>query len=245
MGSVQLRRPGRRFRHDGRAFSRVRLCAVATGAAALSCGANTAPPSGGPVLIQPARITGQIRENDMRILFSAAAAATAFAATPAFAERANANFSGGHVEAIAGYDDVRGGGDGRDGLLYGIGAGYDLRTGNAVFGIEGEAADSSTGDCVATICVEAGRDLYVGGRVGVVVSPNLLLYGKLGYTNARVVATSATLRDGTNLDGIRAGTGVEWAIPHTPLSLRAEYRYSNYEAGISRHQGVAGLAFRF
>ena len=34
--------------------------------------------------------------------------------------------------------------------------------------------------------VRAGRDLYVGGRVGVVVGGNTLLYAKAGYTNARV-----------------------------------------------------------
>jgi len=181
----------------------------------------------------------------LRILFSAAVAASAFAATPAFAQEARPAFSGGHVEAIAGYDHVRGGGEGRDGLLYGIGAGYDLRSHNTVFGIEGELADSTTDDCVGTVCARAGRDIYIGGRVGAVVSPNVLLYGKLGYTNARVVATAGNVSDGTNLDGIRAGAGVEWAIPRTPLSLRAEYRYSNYEQGISRHQGVAGLSFRF
>ena len=181
----------------------------------------------------------------LRILFSAAAAAIAFAATPAIAQDGQPTFSGGHVEAIAGYDHVRGGGEGRDGLLYGIGAGYDLRSHDAVFGIEGELADSTTDDCVGTVCVRAGRDIYVGGRVGAVVSPNVLLYGKLGYTNARVVVTTGAFRDGTNLDGIRAGAGVEWAIPRTPLSLRAEYRYSNYQDGVFRHQGVAGLAFRF
>src|SRR3954470_3377210 len=164
----------------------------------------------------------------LRILISAAAAAIAFAATPALAQDGQPTFSGGHVEVIAGYDHVRGGGEGRDGLLYGIGAGYDFRIHNAVIGVEGEAADSTTGECAGGICVDASRDLYIGGRVGAVVSSNVLLYGKLGYTNARVVATSGNVSDGVNLDGIRAGAGVEWAIPRTPLSLRAEYRYSNY-----------------
>jgi hypothetical protein len=33
-------------------------------------------------------------------------------------------------------------------------------------------------------CRESGRDLYAGGRIGVVVDGSTLLYGKLGYTNA-------------------------------------------------------------
>jgi outer membrane immunogenic protein len=181
----------------------------------------------------------------MRILLTAAVAAIALAATPAFAQDARPTFQGGHVEAIAGIDSVHGGGDSRSGVLYGIGAGYDFRIHNAVVGIEAEAADSTTDDCAGTTCLEAGRDLYIGGRVGAVVGPNVLVYAKAGYTNARVVLTSGTTSAGTNLDGIRAGAGVEWAIPHSPVSLRAEYRYSNYQDGVSRHQGVAGLAFRF
>jgi outer membrane immunogenic protein len=181
----------------------------------------------------------------MRILFSAAVAASAFAAAPAFAQDSRPAFDGGHIEAIGGYDNIRAGGEGRDGLLYGIGAGYDFRINNAVVGIEGEVADSTTSECIATVCVRAGRDLYIGGRVGAVVGSNVLVYGKLGYTNARAVVTSGALRDSTDLDGVRAGAGVEWAIPNTPLSLRAEYRYSNYQDGYERHQGVAGLAVRF
>ena len=182
----------------------------------------------------------------MRILFGAALAVSAFAATPAFAQDARPSFSGGHIEAIGGYDSVHGGGDSRGGVLYGIGAGYDLRSRNTVFGIEGEFADSSTGECAGGVCVEAGRDLYIGGRLGVVVgSGNVLLYAKAGYANGRVVATAGNVSSATNLDGIRAGAGLEVGLPHTPLSLRAEYRYTNYQDGISRHQGVAGLAFRF
>jgi outer membrane immunogenic protein len=180
-----------------------------------------------------------------KIILSALAGTAALAATPAFAQT-NDNgtaFSGGHVEAITGYDHVSDGGG--SGILYGIGAGWDYRTRNAVVGIEGEVLESTTGDCAGNICVDASRDFYIGGRVGVVVAPRVLLYGKIGYTNARVEVTAGNVSDSTNLDGVRGGAGLEWQFNNSRLSLRAEYRYSNYEQGVERHQGTLGLAFRF
>jgi outer membrane immunogenic protein len=172
----------------------------------------------------------------MRIIFAAAVLAAA-SATPAFAQETQAPFAGGHIEAIGGYDSISGGGDSQSGLAYGIAGGYDFRSGNAVFGIELEAAESTTGDAG----VEAGRDLYAGGRIGAVVSPTVLIYAKAGYTNARA---SVTGLGGVNFDGIRAGAGVEILVGKN-FSIRGEYRYSNYEDGLSRNQGVIGLGFRF
>jgi outer membrane immunogenic protein len=172
----------------------------------------------------------------MRIIFAAAVLAAA-SATPAFAQETQAPFAGGHIEAIGGYDSISGGGDSQSGLAYGIAGGYDFRSGNTVFGIELEAAESTTGDAG----VEAGRDLYAGGRIGAVVSPNVLIYAKAGYTNARA---SVTGFGGANFDGVRAGAGVEILVGKN-FSIRGEYRYSNYEADLSRNQGVIGLGFRF
>jgi len=178
-----------------------------------------------------------------KIILSALVGTAAIAATPAFAQDNGAAFSGGHVEAITGYDHVSDGGG--SGVLYGIGAGYDYRTRNAVVGIEGEVLESTTGECAGNTCVDASRDFYIGGRVGAVVAPNVLLYGKIGYSNARVQVTTGNVSDSTNLDGVRAGAGLEWQFRNSPLSLRAEYRYTNYEQGVERHQGTLGLAFRF
>jgi outer membrane immunogenic protein len=177
-----------------------------------------------------------------KLILAALAGTAALAATPAFAQDAAPLFNGGHVEAITGYDHIT---DGDDGVLYGIGGGYDFRTGNVVLGIEGEVLESTAGDCVGNTCVDASRDFYIGGRIGAVVRDNVLLYGKVGYSNARVEVTQGNVEDHFNLDGIRAGAGVEVAFRNSPLSLRAEYRYTNYELGVERHQGTLGLAFRF
>lgn len=189
-------------------------------------------------------------------VFAAMAAATV--ATPALA-RDKAPFSGPHIQGVVGYDTTDIGDRNSDGATYGASAGYDFRAGGAVLGIEAEATDSTVDECVAGVvtpgdelCGKVDRDLYVGGRVGAVVGSKTLLYAKAGYTNGRLGldyedGTPATVADFStreNLDGVRAGAGAEIALtPH--MFLKAEYRYSNYEQGFEKHQGVAGLGFRF
>ena len=119
---------------------------------------------------------------------------------------------------------ISGGGDSEDGVAFGIAGGYDFRSGSAVFGIEAEAAESTPSRDAG---VEAGRDLYIGGRVGGVVGGTCLLYAKAGYTNAR--ARGGRRSAGTNFDGVRAGAGVECLLGRQFLDS-AEYRYSNYGA---------------
>jgi outer membrane immunogenic protein len=177
-------------------------------------------------------------------------------ATPAFAQD-RAPFTGVRVEGIVGYDRA----DAHphtDGVLYGVGAGFDFQTGGAVLGIEGEASDSTAKRCVDGLgvagdrtCAKAGRDLYVGGRVGGLVSPTTLIYAKAGYTNARIDANYTGVAGGPasfnlhqNLDGVRVGAGLEHAMGRNTF-VKAEYRYSNYEQGAERHQVVAGFGVRF
>lgn len=192
----------------------------------------------------------------MKKFILAALAATAMA-TPALAQDA-APFTGFRLEGLVGYDNVKGNGGGRNGVAYGIGAGYDFQLGGAVLGLEGEAMDSSAKGCdtnfiTATdrICANAKRDLYVGARIGAAVTPSTLLYAKAGYTNARIgvnYTDSATPANNyglhENLDGIRVGAGVEQKFGQN-LYAKAEYRYSNYEKGIARHQVLGGIGFRF
>ena len=183
-----------------------------------------------------------------------AALFAASTAVPALAQD-SAPFTGARVEGLAGWDRVQNNGH-DDGVQYGIGAGYDFQAGGAVVGIEGEAADSSVRQCTGSrtvadprFCAKAGRDLYVGGRIGTVVGGKTLLYAKGGYTNAQAKLTSndgtvQTTLGKTNLDGYRVGAGAEYAIGPRSF-VKTEYRYSNYESGFSRHQVVAGFGFRF
>ena len=165
--------------------------------------------------------------------------------------------AGPRVEAMVGFDSVRFNLDelgdlSRDGVLFGIGAGYDFGAGPVAMGVDVEASDSTTDlsadDGTNSAQLSMGRDLYAGVRLTGAVSPSFNLYGKLGYTNARVKA-SATLDGDTeaaagNLDGIRGGLGGQFMLAGASY-VGAEYRYSNYEADVSRHQVAAVLGFRF
>ena len=194
----------------------------------------------------------------MRKFAFAAALLAGTVATPALAQD-NPNLGGFHVDGIVGWDRSSIQNEHANGVTYGVGAGYDFRSGNAIFGVEAEASDSTadrsvtgaviTGD---SLRVRAGRDLYVGGRVGFGVGSNSLIYAKAGYTNARfradyddgTAATAADFVQRTNLDGIRAGVGAQIGVGSRAY-LRTEYRYSNYQDGVDRHQVVGGFGVRF
>lgn len=194
-------------------------------------------------------------------------------------------FVGPRVEAIVGYDHHRSGStvdidpsrgvkQSINGVVYGAGVGFDVPLGDQIrVGAEAEISGSSAkwdnNNGVPNTFnlgrVKAGRDIYVGGRVGVVASPQALVYVKAGYTNARygLIGTDGTtsLDQRLDTDGYRLGAGVEYAI--TPKAYaKLEYRYSNYSRGefdfngrtpdssrfaidTDRHQVVVGAGLRF
>ena len=192
-------------------------------------------------------------------MFVASLLLSALTATPALAQdNADKPFESASITAIAGVDGTSQFGANDTGVLYGAQAGYDIQRGGTVFGVEGEVSGSSTKECYnytspagASYCSKADRDLYIGGRLGQVVGKSTLVYVKAGYTNYRdkftyvdPVTPANSARGSGVLDGIRGGVGVEQKIGSN-VSLKAEYRYSNYERDYSRNQGVVGVGFRF
>ncbi|RYE38770.1 MAG: porin family protein, partial [Hyphomicrobiales bacterium] len=105
--------------------------------------------------------------------------------------------------------------------------------------------------------LKAGRDLFIGARLGFRASPALLVYAKGGYTNARFnlryTDATSSVEEGDNLDGYRVGAGVEFG--ESKLRFRGEYRFSDYgdykyagtNTGVSaqRHQVVVGAIYAF
>lgn len=181
-----------------------------------------------------------------KILLATAASAAFLAATPAFAQAAPAAPAGPRVEALIGYDRVKALGEHDGGVLFGIGAGYDFAVGNGVsLGADIEATESTqkVGDPDVAE-VKAGRDLYAGGRVSFAVSPKANLYVKAGYTNARFKATEDSDTFADNFDGFRVGAGGQYSLGGKAY-VGGEYRYSNYEAGLSRHQVALTVGTRF
>lgn len=212
------------------------------------------------------------------------AAGSAVALTvPAAAQDDERTFTGPKVEALVGYDSTRPGStvdidnaddldQSIDGVTYGFGAGYDYDLGSMVIGAEGEYMRSeaqtefdTTGFTTYGVSnIDAGRDLYLGARVGVKATPRTLVYAKAGYTNAKmnVLATDNTtdVETDLNLDGWRAGVGVEQQVAGK-VYVKGEYRYSQYQEGeveapsglesdrfdvdLDRHQFVVGVGARF
>jgi outer membrane immunogenic protein len=146
--------------------------------------------------------------------------------------------SGFRVEALVGWDRPSVDGFHADGVLFGVGAGYDVAVGQSVsLGIDAEASDSTAKkDDVST-----RRDLYAGGRANFAVSPKANVYIKGGYTNARLHVSG--LGSG-NLDGFRVGAGGQYSVGGKAY-VGAEYRYSNDEAGFERHQVALTVGTRF
>lgn len=222
----------------------------------------------------------------MKKILMSLAAGSAMIAVPATAQSvAPAQpFQGPRVEAIVGYDITKAGSsidddanvdndESIDGLMYGVGAGYDFRAGNFVFGPEAEItwSDAKTGfndgdfEGFGLGNVKANRDLYLGARVGYALAPSTMVYAKGGYTNAKFDVRNSVNNVESNrdidADGWRIGAGVEQAVSNNVFA-KLEYRYSNYEKGeldfrgdipdsqrfdldLDRHQIVAGVGVRF
>ena len=219
----------------------------------------------------------------IRVAFIAAASLVAIA-TPAAAQE-KAPFSGLRVGAEAGYDMLRSGStedidttrdlnQDIEGVNYAAVVGYDAAVGeNLRIGAEASFGDSTASwdnnNQQPTIFnlgrVEAQREIYVGGRIGYVTSPDLMLYAKGGYTNQRfgIDGSNGTVSQNQRLDtdGYRIGAGAEYALSNN-VYAGLEYRYSNYSEGeldfngntpdgsqfnidTDRHQVVATVGMRF
>ncbi|MEA3040401.1 MAG: outer rane immunogenic protein [Sphingomonadales bacterium] len=178
--------------------------------------------------------------------------------TPAAASAES--FTGPRVQVTAGWDQLRFDlaryGPGRDresDLAWGVEAGYDVALGgNFVAGLQAGLSTSNVGhaysDATASHQLDARRDYDLSARLGMRIGGNALLYGRAGYTNFRIgdesTIAGVTTAGATNLDGVLLGAGVEVAI--TPAAyLTSEFRYSNYQDGISRNQIRTGLGLRF
>jgi len=218
--------------------------------------------------------------------------ATSIAALAAPASAQDSSFTGPWIAGVVGYDINKAGSSidddinsdrdqSAEGFMYGAAVGYDYDLGNVVVGGEAELTDSSADSdydnnavTFGLGSVDAGRDIYVGGRVGFKATPATMVYAKAGYTNARFnyVSGGGDIDYSSNLDadGYRLGAGVEQRFgmsgPGNPLGnafARLEYRYSNYSKGeidfetpdvadsdrfnidTDRHQIVGSVGIRF
>lgn len=185
-------------------------------------------------------------ENIVNKTLILAAVAATVVATPAFAQTSPAAPAGPRVEALVGYDSAKALGESDDGVLYGIGAGYDFAVGNGVsLGVDAEATDSTQKFGNDTVYVKSGRDLYAGGRISYAISDRANIYAKGGYTNARFKASDGVITAADNVDGWRLGAGAQFNLTGKAY-VGGEYRFSSYEGGdLKRHQVALTLGTRF
>lgn len=209
----------------------------------------------------------------MRLVYATAALAAVAASSPSLAQ----NFGGPRIEGRIGWDNARLGIDSDDGdqqleldedastVSYGGEVGYDLSFGSAIIGAyagidfaKAEFCDELFGNDQA--CIEAERNITVGGRAGFTVTPQALLYAKGGYSNGRVRATYDNLGDlvgeieeSQSRKGYHFGVGAELAFGSSAYG-KVEYvhtRYKDFEldeatgGSVRRNQLLAGIGFRF
>lgn len=187
------------------------------------------------------------------------------AASPAAAE--DEPFAGPRIGIEAGWARVKGGEQtkGSDGFTYNAVLGYDLAAGPVRIGAEAKVGDSTQRHCEkyteggpdARVCQRSDRDLYVGGRLGFVASPQVLIFAAGGYSNARfshhyrdlTVGPVEELKVGRDIGGYRVGGGVEYAV--TPnIYVTGAYQFSawkheDWKRHIHQNQVLAGVGYRF
>lgn len=143
----------------------------------------------------------------------------------------------------------------RDGVTYGGYVGYDHQFENFVLGVEaGFSPDGRTLNAAVpggSIELDSKWSADVSVRAGVVVSPRLLAYGRVGYALNRYRINGFTTGNSTPVasesetaDGIMFGGGVEYAATDG-FSLRAEYRRKELDGSLSSNQILGGVTLRF
>lgn len=157
----------------------------------------------------------------MNILLIAAALG---AATPAVAHTNDA-FTGARVELNAGHTNFNHVGDLND-VDYGLAVGYDVRL-NDRFTLGAEAT-------VQNAFSKNSRQLGVGARLGYAITPDLLGFARVGYTNL----------DRYNLDGVNFGGGLNYRIAHN-VYISGEYRRTEFQHNVSSDAALVGVGLRF
>jgi hypothetical protein len=172
---------------------------------------------------------------------TAAAAALASVAAPAFAQDTTAT-----TTATGTFTGLRAGGlvgtGGNkfvdfDGQTVGIDAGYDVEIGNG--GVIGVGVEYQTD--IGSNFLDVNESAVLA-RVGGLASANTLVYASGGYTR---VSNGATPFNDNGEDGYRVGLGVEHRIGVSGLALKLEQRYLSYGHGVDAFQTVGGVGFHF
>lgn len=204
----------------------------------------------------------------MRLLILAGILAAAVS-QPALADDITTSFRGIRVEGDVGVDRFRSEGISRRKLGYGGTIGLDGMIGSrVVVGAEGSywRPDSGSENCIrgvngGAVCSKSFKEYGTAVRVGYMVTPQILVFGKGGYVNddsrTRFTPTTNLLYvNGVivgperpyyrrfSTGGYQAGGGVEYDVT-SMVYANLQFIYSRYDDHTSRQRGMLGVGFRF
>ncbi|KQV43369.1 MULTISPECIES: outer membrane protein [unclassified Rhizobium] len=197
------------------------------------------------------------------ITFSAVQAADAIDEVPAapaaeYSEPVVKNWSGAYVGGTAdwshGQFDATGG---RGAAAFGGGlyGGYNMQSGQIVYGAEADVNYSGNDATNPTRTMEQGVNGSLRGRVGYDLNP-VLVYGTAGVAATDVKAKEGGSSDSKTLFGWTAGAGAE-AFVTDNVTARIEYRYTDYQkkdfdlpsgnvsSGYDAHSVRVGMGVKF
>jgi outer membrane immunogenic protein len=132
---------------------------------------------------------------------------------------------------------------GADGHVLALGAGCDYQLDRIVVGLFGDYDFGKTeflttaafGPVTANISAAIRDNWTIGARAGFLATPDTLMYGLVGWTNARTDDIALTTNAGFNLaltpgklDGMTLGGGIETRLSKS-VSTKIEYRYTQFD----------------
>ena len=134
-------------------------------------------------------------------------------------------------------------------VSYGGEVGFDVRLGQKfVAGPYAVYEFSSVKVCDGADCLREDGNLGLGGRIGVAVSPRVLIYGKLGYARIRFTASSGGVTGSDSADGVQGAIGLNLNFGRNFYGL-AEINYADYGRfegiNLQRRHVAAGIGVRF
>ena len=190
------------------------------------------------------------------------------ASQPVLAQSMDTSFRGFRLEGDVGGDRFKAEGDHKTKFGFGGTAGFDgVVADRIVVGAEGSywrpnhGSDDCTGFGGGVLCQQSFRELGAAVRVGYLVTPKILVFGKGGYVNnlqrnsfvsstglfyvnGNIVGPGFSASRRYSTDGYQAGGGVEYSLTDM-FYVSGQYVYSRYNDHTSRQRAMFGAGIRF
>lgn len=205
----------------------------------------------------------------MRGFYIAALVSTVLASQPSLAQSVDTSFRGFRIEGDVGGDRFKAEGDHKTKFGYGGSAGFDgVIADKIVVGAEGSywRPNHGTEACASGIdggvlCQQSSRELGAAVRVGYLITPKILIFGKGGYVNNRqrnsfasstglyyvngnIVGPGYSAASRYSTDGYQVGGGAEYSLTDM-FYVSGQYVYSRYHDQTSRQRAMFGAGIRF